>query len=59
MQDGLSRSNILAELADWIETYMEQTGRFREHWFEMYLDEEEFWNTFTLVPEAMLKRGFV
>ena len=59
LQDDLSDSSILSELATWIESYLVHTEEYSDQWWELYLEEREFWDAFPALPEALLRRGFV
>lgn len=46
-------------LADWIEMYIQTTDPHDTQWWDMYLDEREFWDEFPSIIEALLRRRSV
>lgn len=46
-------------LADWIEMYIQTTDPHDTQWWDMYLDEREFWDGFPSIIEALLRRRSV
>lgn len=56
--DDIAETDILAELADWIEKYLQATEHLAEQWWDLFLDERDFWETFPLLAEALVRRGY-
>ena len=47
---------VLVALARWIETYLSTTESLDTHWFELYLDRQEFWDMFPDILYALVDR---
>lgn len=58
-KDTLDDSQILKSLTDWIEMYLQATESNDSQWWDMYVDEREFWDELPAIIEALLRRGSV
>ena len=54
--DDLEDGNVLSQTAEWIETYLVDTETFVNYWWEMYLEEREFWDEFPSLLDALYRR---
>ncbi|KAL9131097.1 MAG: hypothetical protein Q9217_000859 [Psora testacea] len=55
-KNSLTDSSTLEKVASWIETYLDATQELVEHWWDMLLDEREFWEELPNIAEAILRR---
>lgn len=58
-EEDLTETKGLAALAEWIETYLQSTEHLAEQWWDLFLDEREFWENLPLLAEALVRRGYV
>ncbi len=42
-----------------MELYLRDTEHFTEHWWDLYLEERDFWDNLPLLPDALLRRRCV
>ena len=54
--DDLEDGNVLQQTAEWIEMYLVNTEKFVSYWWEMYLEEREFWDEFPSLLDALYRR---
>ena len=57
--DDLSDGQLFERLADWIEIYLEATQDLAAHWWDMLMEQREFWDDFPGILDAFIvRRGF-
>lgn len=57
--DDLSDGQLFERLADWIEMYLEATQDLAAHWWDMLMDQREFWDDFPgILDTFIVRRGF-
>lgn len=54
--DSLEDGEILKSLTGWIDTYIQTTEQYDSQWWDMYLDERDFWDELPIMVEALLRR---
>ena len=59
LEDDLAETSILSDLADWLETYLHETEPYAAQWWDLYLEERDFWDNLPSLLEALLRRGYV
>jgi hypothetical protein len=55
-QEPLEDGEILKSVTHWIERYLQKTEPLESQWWEMYLDEREFWNELPVLVEGLIRR---
>lgn len=55
--DSLDDGDILKNLARWIERYLQKTETFHSLWWDLYLEEREFWEELPAIVEALFRRA--
>lgn len=59
LKDDLAEISILSDMADWLNTYLHQTEPYAAQWWDLYLEERDFWDNLPSLPEALLRRRYV
>lgn len=55
-KDTVDDSQILKSLTDWIEMYLQATESHDSQWWDMYMEEREFWDELPSIFEALHRR---
>lgn len=55
-QDSLEDGEILKNLTQWIERYLQKTEPLDSQWWDMCLDEREFWEELPALVESLIRR---
>lgn len=55
-QESLEDGDILKNLTHWIERYLQKTEPLESQWWDMCLDEREFWEELPLIVESLIRR---
>ena len=53
----LKNGEIFEQLADWIETYLESNKGMASTWWDMLIEEREFWDELPTIMEAIIQRS--
>lgn len=56
LPDSLENGEILKSLTAWMITYLQNTEQHDTQWWEMYLDEREFWDELPAIVEGLFRR---
>lgn len=57
--DSLEDGEIIKSLTRWIITYLQNTEQHDTQWWEMYLDEREFWDELPAMVEGLFRRRYI
>lgn len=55
-QESLDDGDILKNLTHWIERYLQKTESLESQWWDMCLDEREFWEELPMIVESLIRR---
>ena len=56
--EDLSSAGILTNLSTWIENYLEQTNELSSYWYDLFVDQRDFWEEFPNLAESILRRRY-
>ena len=55
-QESLEDGEILKNLTHWIERYLQKTEPLESQWWDMCVDEREFWEELPFIVECLIRR---
>lgn len=56
-KESLEDGEILKNVTHWIERYLQKTELLDSQWWDMYLDEREFWEELPVLVEGLIRRA--
>ncbi|KAL9102182.1 MAG: hypothetical protein Q9163_002630 [Psora crenata] len=56
-KNSLADTSSLEKVAAWIEAYLDTTHDLVEHWWDLFLDERDFWEDLPNIADAILRRS--
>lgn len=55
-EESLEDGEIFKNITHWIERYLQKTEPLESQWWEMYLEEREFWEELPILVESLIRR---